>query len=545
MANALPVESIGDRATPPDAAAPAPPAPAVPGYRIAFEPSPKRVQVVFAGTVVADTRHAIILHETRLPPVYYIPRDDVRTDLMTPTDYRTHCPFKGNAHYWTLTVGDQVAENAAWSYENPLPEALPLKGFLAFYRSRMDAWYEEDAEVRIDPVTDAHVHGNPLVDWLMRDAWEAASISELVARLARQLVAVGVPVHRLNLLIRTLHPQVMGTAHIWSRDADEVQEVALTHLRAQEQQFLESPFAAIFRGRGGVRRRLDAPEARLDFPILAEMRREGVTDYAAMPITFSDGQIHALTAATRAAGGFATEALGHLHEILPLVARLVEVHALRRTARTLLETYIGAHTGGRVLDGLVKRGDGEDIPAVIWWCDLRGSTGLAERLPRQAYLDLLNEFFDEAAGAVLRHGGEVLKFIGDAVMAIFPTRDVPDAAARALAAARATLAGIVEANVRRAAAGGPPIGVALALHHGEVTYGNIGVLGRLDFTVIGPAVNEVARLEALSKKLDRPVVASAAFARLAPEGLVSLGLHGLRGVSAEHEVFTLADVVVA
>ena len=523
------------------AAPPVTPAPAVPGYRIAFEPSARRVKVVFAGTVVADTRRAVILHETRLPPVYYIPREDVRMDLTTPTDYRTHCPFKGNAHYWTLTAGEHTAENAVWSYEDPLPEALPIKGMIAFYRNRMDAWYEEDAEVRIDPVTDAHVHGNPLVDWLMRDAWEAASISELVARLARQLLAVGIPLYRLNLLIRTLHPQVMGTAHVWSGDTDEVEEVVLTHVRALEQQFLESPFAAIFRGRGGVRRRLDGEGARLDFPILVDLRNEGVTDYAAMPVTFSDGQIHAITLATRAAGGFGTDALGHVHEILPLVARLVEVHALRRTARTLLETYIGAHTGGRVLDGLVKRGDGEDVPAVIWWCDLRSSTAFAERLPRQRYLDLLNDFFDGAAGAVLAHGGEVLKFIGDAVMAIFPTSQAPDAASRAIAAARDTLAEIARTNVRRAATGDPPIAIALALHHGEVTYGNVGVPGRLDFTVIGPAVNEVARLEGLSKQLDRPVVASAAFARLAPVGLVSLGFHALRGVSAPHEVFTLAD----
>ena len=509
-------------------------------YRIAFEPSPRRVKVVFAGTVVADTRRAVILRETRLPPVYYLPREDVRMDLMTATEYRTHCPFKGNAHYWTLTVGDQSAENAVWSYEHPLPEALPIKGFVAFYRNRMDAWYEEDQEVRIDPVTDAHVHGNPLVDWLMRDAWEAASISELVARLARQLVAVDVPVERVVLLIRTLHPQVMGTVHRWTRGTDAVEEIALSHANAQEQRFLESPFAAIFRGRGGVRRRLDGPDAWLDFPILRDLRNEGATDYVAMPVTLSDGQIHAITLTTAAPGGFATDALGHIHEILPLVARLIEVHSLRRTARTLLETYIGAQTGGRVLEGLVKRGDGVHIPAVIWWCDLRGSTGLAERLPRQEYLDLLNEFFEATAGSVLLHGGEVLKFIGDAVMAIFPTDGAPDAAARAIDAARATLGAIAELNGRRTEVDAPLIHVALAIHHGDVTYGNVGVPGRLDFTVIGPAVNEVARLEGLSKQLSRSVVASAAFARLAPDGLVSLGRHTLRGVSAEHEVFTLA-----
>jgi class 3 adenylate cyclase len=460
-------------------------------------------------------------------------------DLMVPTAYRTHCPFKGNAHYWTLRVGDQTAENAVWSYENPLPEALPIKGFLAFYRNRMDAWYEEEQEVRIDPGTDAHVHGNPLVDWLLRDAWEATSISELVARLARQLLAVGVPVFRVNLMIRTLHPQVMGTGHVWSQDTGEVEERVLAHWRAQEETFLESPFAPIFQGRGGFRRRLEGPDARLDFPILRDLRNQGGTDYVAMPLTFSDGQIHAMTIATRIPGGFATDALGYLHEILAVLSRLVEVHSLRRTARTLLETYLGAHTGGRVLDGLIKRGDGEDIRAVIWWCDLRGSTGLAERLPREDYLRLLNDFFESTAGSVLRHGGEVLKFIGDAVMAIFPTGTAADAPERALAATRETLDRVAQVNARGTAAA--EIRVALALHHGEVTYGNIGVPGRLDFTVTGPAVNEVARLEGLSKQLDRPVVASAAFARLVPDSMVSLGRHTLRGVSAEHEAFTLGE----
>jgi adenylate cyclase len=513
--------------------------PTAPGYRVEFEAYPRRVKVVFGGVVIADTERAIVLRETRLAPTFYLPREDVRMDLMVPTDYRTHCPFKGNAHYWTLTVGDKTVENAVWSYENPLPEALPIKGMMAFYRNRMDAWYDADQEVQIDPVTDVHDHGNPLVDWLMRDAWEASSISELVARLARQLVAVGIPVFRLNLMIRTLHPQVMGTGHVWSHDTNEVEERVLAHWRATEEAFLESPFTPIFHGRGGVRRRLEGPDARLDFPVLRDLRNQGATDYAAMPLTFSDGQIHAITLATRAPGGFATDALGHLHEILPVVSRLVEVHSLRRTARTLLDTYLGVHTGGRVLDGLIRRGDGENIPAVIWWCDLRGSTGLAERLPRQDYLRLLNDFFEASAGSVLRHGGEVLKFIGDAVMAIFPTGDAPDAPARALAAVHEALDRVAEATARRAEAGEPSIQVALALHHGEVTYGNVGVPGRLDFTVTGPAVNEVARLEGLSKQLGHPVVASAAFAGLMPEEMVSLGRHALRGVSAEHEVFTL------
>ena len=508
-----------------------------PDYRLSHEPCPKQVKVVFNGVTVADTRRALVVRETRLPPVYYLPREDVRMDLMTPTDYHTYCPFKGNASYWTLRVGDELAENVVWSYEDPLSDAEPIRGYVAFYRNRMDAWYEEGNEVSIDPVTDVHAHGNPFVDWLMRDAWEASSTEELLARLARQIVAEGIPLMRANLLVRTLHPQVMGAIHVWTRDDDRVERSELSHQVQEEERFLESPFAHIFEGRGGLRRRLTGPDTQLDFPILRELAEQGATDYVALPLTFSDGKTHALTLATDAPTGFEVASLGHIHELLPLLSRLLEVHLLRHTARTLLETYLGRGTGERVLDGLIRRGDGEVIPAVIWWADLRGSTALAERLPRQRYLQLLNRFFESTAGVVIEHGGEVLKFIGDAVMAIFPLHEHPDAGERALTAADEAMAAIAKANAEATDPDEPELAISLALHQGEVNYGNVGVAGRLDFTVTGPAVNEVARLESLSKTLGQPVVASAKFAELAPDRLRSLGHHKLRGVSAEQEVF--------
>ena len=506
-------------------------------YRIRYEPYTKRVRVTFNGVTVADTRRAIRVHETRLEPVFYLPRDDVRMDFAEPTVYRTHCPFKGNASYWNLRVEDQLSENALWSYEAPTVEAEPIGNYIAFYRNRMDAWFEEDEEVRIDPVTDTHAHGNPLVDWLMRDAWEASSISELLGRLASQIVASGAPLMRMALLVRTLHPQVMGAIHVWTRAGDGVERFEVEHQAADEEIFLSSPFVPIFEGRGGIRRRLDGSQ-KLDYPVLRELRDAGATDYAALPLTFSDGQIHALTLATDAPQGFDVSILGHVHEILPLVARLVEVHSQRHTARTLLDTYLGRHTGGRVLDGLIRRGDGEVIPAIIWWADLRGSTGLAERLPREDYLQLLNHFFECTAGVVLERGGEVLKFIGDAVMAIFPLREHPDAAERALDAAIESLARVRQLGAD-AANSDAPFAIALALHRGEVNYGNVGVAGRLDFTVTGPAVNEVARLEGLSKSLGRAVVASEPFATLIPDRLISLGRVALRGVSGDHEIFGL------
>ena len=212
---------------------------------------------------------------------------------------------------------------------------------------------------------------------------------------------------------------------------------------------------------------------------------------------------------------------------------------MRSTARILLDTYLGSSTGGRVLDGLVRRGDGEVIPAVVWWADLRGSTALAERLPREAYLDLLNEFFEATAEAAIERDGEVLKFIGDAVLAIFALDDDPDAGRHALDAAHEALARIERFNAAQPR-GGPRLAVALALHLGEVNYGNIGVEGRLDFTVTGPAVNQVARLERLSKQLGQSIVTSGSFAELVPGRVRSLGTYPLRDVADPVEVFVPA-----
>ncbi|MEE8260983.1 MAG: adenylate/guanylate cyclase domain-containing protein, partial [Gammaproteobacteria bacterium] len=239
-------------------------------------------------------------------------------------------------------------------------------------------------------------------------------------------------------------------------------------------------------------------------------------------------------------------------DMLPVLSLLLENHSNRRTARTLLETYLGKHTGSMVLDGMVKRGDGETIHAVIWFCDLRDSTMMADTLPKSEFLSILNDFFDCMAGAVLDHGGEVLRFIGDAALAIFPIGGTSKlleeactpsegACKRALDAARNARQRIDALNKRRQEAGDPPIRYGLALHVGDVMYGNIGVPQRLEFTVIGKAANEAARLEGMCKELGEPILISSAFPRCFPGEMRSLGTHSLRGVSEPQEVFALTD----
>ncbi|MEH6575691.1 MAG: DUF427 domain-containing protein [Amphritea sp.] len=520
---------------------------AVPGehgaYQVSFELNKSRIRVEFNGTAIADSQDVMILLETGLPATYYFPRDDVHMEHLTRTDYRTHCPFKGNATYWSVKVDGKCAENAAWSYEEAQDEAAAVKNYIAFVWSAMDAWYA-DGQRMLVPSAETRT-ANPYLDWLLREAWAEEEPAKLVKAFASQLLAEDVPLLRFGLLIRTLHPQMFAVSYEWWRDQDGVRESQRSHDLLLKSEYLDSPYAPILQGAGGVRRHLEGPNPQLDFPVLRELRERGATDYAAMPLMFSDGQINIITLVSDRRGGFTTSELGRIYEVLPLLSRLFEVHTLKQTSQVLLETYLGRYTGPRVLDGLIKRGDGEDIHAVVWFSDLRGSTSLTESMPRMSYLGLLNDFFDSMAGAVMDYGGEVLKYVGDAVVAIFPidnpAESYPQAVQHALEAACEARVRMEAVNLRREAVGASAIGFGIALHRGEFTYGNIGTTGRLDFTVIGAAANEASRIEGMCKQLGKNIVLSEAFKSSYQLPLVSLGHHKLRGVEAMQELFTIPD----
>jgi adenylate cyclase len=287
-----------------------------------------------------------------------------------------------------------------------------------------------------------------------------------------------------------------------------------------------------------VRCDLTAPPTEGEFTILEDLRREGFTDYIVHSVPFADGTYKALSLATRRPGGFNEDELALFEAMIPAVAFNLEVQALRRTARTLLDTYVGQQSGGRVLEGQIQRGSGETIRAVIWLCDLRGFTVLSESLPRDALIDLLNSYFGPMCDAVASHGGEVLKFIGDAMLAIFPIgTDPAETCAAALIAARHAAAALTEENKRREEARLPRIEYGLALHLGDVLYGNIGSDTRLDFTVIGPAVNLTARIESMCRELGRQLLLSADFVRAGRVDAQSLGAFSLKGVGADQEIF--------
>ncbi|MDA0239322.1 MAG: DUF427 domain-containing protein [Proteobacteria bacterium] len=514
-----------------------------PSYLLEMARPESRIRVEFNGTVIAESARTIRVREARLLPVYYFPREDVNMALLESTDHDSHCPFKGRASYWTVKAAGRTATDAAWSYEDPLEDARDIKDYIAFYWNRMDHWFEDGKEIFAPERDPSPGHMNPLRDWLIQEAWDTKSTPELMEKLTRCLVENGLPISRFRLIIRTLHPLLAARAYSWSHDTDELEEYLAPYSMLESSEYLDSPFAAIIDGASGLRRRLDIDNPQLDYPILADLKADGCTDYVAMPMTFSDGQINVISLTTKQPGGFSKDDLGNLYEILPLLSRLFESHYLRRTAVTLLDTYLGKQTGRRVLDGHIQRGDGDNLHAIIWFCDLRNSTPLSESMAREDYLAMLNDFLEAMSTPVLENGGEVLRYIGDAALSIFPIQgDVglaaPAAAQAAAKAAREAVARMVTLNAQRVEDGRDPIGYGIGLHLGDVMYGNIGAPERLEFTVIGAAANEAARIEALTKTLGEPVLMSERFNQCFPSKLQSLGRHGLRGVSNEQEVFT-------
>ncbi|MBL4739860.1 MAG: DUF427 domain-containing protein [Sneathiella sp.] len=520
-----------------------PAAPRHEGYRLSLMSEPRRIRAKFHGQTIADSGDVLVMHETGFDPVFYFPRDDVSMRHLVKNAHYTHCPFKGNASYWTIRAGKYSTPDAAWSYETAYDETSGVKDYIAFKWSAIDQWSADDLDLKDQPLGKTSVKENPLITWLLQDASLANSTLELVASFSEALMAAGLPLWRFRLLNRTMNPLLFALVYTWQRDDDEVTVYEVSHEVLEGEQYRNSPFALVIKGEGGIRRRLEGPNAQLDFPILEDLVSEGATDYLAMPITFSDGQINILTLVSDQPGGFSAEEIVQIYEIMPTLSRLFEAHALRLSSSTLLQTYLGADAGQRVMKGQVKRGDGENIHAALWMTDLRDSTSLAAFLSREEYLALLNKYFDCVAEAVLEHGGEVLKFIGDSVLAIFaiddPDQENPEACTRALAAADAASKKVEAVNKEHAAAGLPLLKFGIGLHRGDLTYGNIGTAKRLDFTVIGSAVNEVARIESLSKTLHRQILSSSTFRKSVSDPMVSLGEHSLRGVSGDHEIFGL------
>jgi len=377
-------------------------------------------------------------------------------------------------------------------------------------------------------------------DWLIDGARSCALPQDVLTELCTRLAAIGVPLCRAVVFVRTLHPQVLGRRFVWQPDnGTEVTEG--TYELLDREVFRSSPMAQI-KSAETVRRRLADADCPLDYPLLHDLRRDGVTDYVVTPLVFTNGDIHFASWATQQPGGFSDAEMAVIESLAAPLARVAEVRANYRVAANLLSTYVGHNAGARVLAGQIRRGFTEEIHAAIWLSDMRGFTMLADRLPPQALLDLLNRYFDCQVPSIVEHGGEVLKYMGDGLLAIFPIGAAADYAAVCAAALAAALdARAKVAALQAADAADASVRFGLALHVGDVLYGNIGSGNRLDFTCIGPAVNLAARLEKLAGRLNRSIVASAEFAKYCGEAFLPIGRFAVAGFAEAQTAFGLGD----
>jgi len=382
------------------------------------------------------------------------------------------------------------------------------------------------------------VRCNQIVEWLVDGARPVSDTREVVAELCDRLVGCGIPVSRFGLFVFMLHPQIMGQAFMWKPGA-AVEVINAAFEIFETEGFRQSPVRRVIDTRMPLRRRLGQADCPMDFAVTRDLREQGMTDYLAVPLFFAGGAVHGATFATEHPNGFTDEQIAAIESVVAPLARVAENRSLERTASILLDTYVGNNAGSRILAGQIRRGDTAAIHAAIWLSDMRGFTRLADRLPPQILVDMLNRYFDCQVPAIVKRGGEVLKFTGDGLLAIFPiigdenARQVCDDAFAGALEARAAIASSnsVEGDVR----------FGLALHVGAVLYGNIGSGNRLDFTCIGPAVNLAARIEKLTGELNRTILASEEFEGRCSSRFVPVGEFELRGFGLARTVFGLAD----
>lgn len=397
-----------------------------------------------------------------------------------------------------------------------------------------------------DPVDveDVSRQARPVIDELLANRTKALRTPLLYSQFCHGLRRLGIPLDRSNLHMPQLHPQILARSFLWLADSGGAIETGRRHGLETEKFYLDSPIRRIYEGASIIRRRIEDPEAPREFPILEDLAQQGYTDYCLLPLAFSTGgRPNALGFATKREGGLSALDMAFIDEVLPAFGAVLELRHQRQTAETLLTTYVGRSTGERVLSGAIKRGDGEIINAVLWYCDLRSYTTLSETLDSQSIIALLNDYFEVMAQPVKGRGGEILKFIGDAMLAIFPLSNsedgIAETCARAMLAAEEALDGISAFNELRSTKGLQPIRAGVSLARGPVMYGNIGDVERLDFTVIGPAVNLATRLEDLTRDLDPPIVFSKEVAEYNGRSNRSLGHHSLKGIAQPQEAFTL------
>jgi adenylate cyclase len=389
-----------------------------------------------------------------------------------------------------------------------------------------------------------------LIDWLIAQSLAGKTSTELLTGLCERMVEAGVPLLRVSTASDFLHPTVGGLALVWHLDDATTQE---SHPRRTTPEGAElsrqSPFDHLFNNRLTRRRwRFDESYRPGEFPMLDRLKEEGATEYFALVVVA--GERASLSAARNLAsswttdrpGGFTDAELALIERLVPALILVLNAARNVATGRTLLDIYLGADAAERVLSGNIVRGQADAVRAAIWFSDLADFTRLSDGTPTKTMLALLNDYAGCLTDTIHAKDGQVLKFMGDGILAIFRDDDRPRACSRALDAANQAARDVRALNEGRRAAGLACTEFTLALHFGDLLYGNFGSQTRLDFTVLGAAVNEASRIAQLCRSLDQRVIVSSAFADASGNRraeLVSLGRYALKGVAAPQELFTL------
>ncbi len=387
----------------------------------------------------------------------------------------------------------------------------------------------------------------PVAAWLAIEGRLITDPVKLLAALADRLDAAGAHLDRLGYTLGTTHPQIYAWGGFWTRDGG-ASEFAGWHGVEHSDAYRGSPVEYVRKHGRTFRRRLEALDPSADPSVLHELRAAGLSDYVGVPVRFGSGAINFLTAATASAEGFTDDDLDRLDALSNLLAPVLEILHGRRLTLGLLETFVGPRIGARILDGQVKRGDGDRIEAAFWYSDLRGFTALSESLPLPQLVQLLNDYFESCAAATGARGGEILQLIGDAMLVLFEIKRPEDEAAvceAALDAAIDAFAAIGVVNHRRRSAGLPEIAFGLGLHIGTVLHANVGAPNRLAFNVVGPAVNKTARLQSMTKDAGVPLLMSREFVAHVRQPVRSIGHFDLRGIDGPQEMFTVEDEPLA
>jgi len=369
---------------------------------------------------------------------------------------------------------------------------------------------------------------------------------DFVDELATRLKDSGAPLDKLTIVFPTINPLFAATTAAWSSDTGKTLSVQAHHGIRETERYIGSPLQKLLDSGRGVRQSLlelpdDAHNAYL------ELQKDSYVDYYAMPVTFNSGLNSAFIVVTKAEDGFSDCDINNFRLIRDYIAPTLEVFSLRHLSSSLLDTYLGKRTGRKVLSGMIKRGDADTINAALWFSDLRDFTQMTENLPADKLLKILNDYFEFIAAAVTARGGEILRFIGDAMLIVFPIDErvsKQSACKAAIDAARDAQQSLATHNHMRRRHGENEIRFGVGLNVGEVIYGNVGAPDRLDFTVMGPAVNRTARLESLTKLVGDDILVSKEFADIVDCPMKSLGEHMMKGIEHPQAVFTPTELCI-